>query len=337
MSQTLKIAIPMAGYGSRLRPHTWSKPKPLIQLAGKTVLDFVIEQFDTLPDPKNVEYIFIVGPQGDQIKAYMDQNHPDKTVHYVVQEQMRGQSDALYQAREYLTGPTLMTFSDTLLEVDLSFLKTEKADGVALVKPVPDPRRFGVAQIDAGGRVVRLIEKPTDMSNNLALVGFYYFRKGEDLIKAIEEQFDRELMLKGEYFLADAINVMIEHNAHFKVEEINTWLDAGTPEALFDTNCYKLQHGYANDASCKTDKGVAIIPPVFIHPSAEVESSVIGPNVSIGANCKISNVVIRNAIVDAETHLNDLVLKDSLLGRYVNIQGQASSMNVGDNTSWVMK
>jgi glucose-1-phosphate thymidylyltransferase len=327
----------MAGYGSRLRPHTWSKPKPLIQLAGKTVLDFVIEQFDTLPDPKNVEYIFIVGPQGDQIKAYMDQNHPDKVVHYVVQEQMRGQSDALYQARQYLTGPTLMTFSDTLLEVNLGFLKDEKADGVALVKPVPDPRRFGVAQMDPAGRVTPLIEKPADMSNNLALVGFYYFRSGEALVKAIEEQFSRQIMLKDEYFLADAINVMIEHDAYFRIEQINTWLDAGTPEALFDTNHYLLENGYANNSGSDSEKGVAIIPPVFIHPSAEVESSVIGPNVSIGANCKIGNVVIRNAIVDAETHLYDLVLKDSLIGRHVNIQGQAASMNVGDNTSWVMK
>lgn len=327
----------MAGYGSRLRPHTWSKPKPLIQLAGKTVLDFVLEQFDTLPDPKNVEFIFIVGPQGDQIKTFMDQNHPDKKVHYVVQEQMRGQSDALYQARHLLTGPTLMTFSDTLLEVDLGFLRDEKADGVALVKPVPDPRRFGVAQLDASGRVTRLIEKPKDTANNLALVGFYYFRSGEALVQAIAEQFAREIMLKGEYFLVDAINVMIEHGAYYRVEQIDTWLDAGTPEALFETNRYKLQNGYANISGCDAEKGVAVISPAFIHPTAEVSSSVIGPYVSIGANCKIENVVIRNAIVDAETHLSDLVLQDSLLGRYVNIHGQAASMNVGDNASWEMK
>jgi len=337
VTQSLKIAIPMAGYGSRLRPHTWSKPKPLIQLAGKTVLDFVLDQFQTLPDPKNVEYVFIVGPQGDQIKAYMDQNHPDKVVHYIVQEQMRGQSDALYQARQYLTGPMLMTFSDTLLEANLGFVQDESADGVALVKPVPDPRRFGVANLDETGRVTRFIEKPVEMDNNLVMVGFYYFRSGESLIKAIEEQFEKDIRLKDEFFLADALNLMIGHGDYFRVERIETWLDAGTPESLFETNRYLLQNGYANGNDCDSENGVAIISPSFVHPTAEVKSSVIGPYVSIGANCKIENVVIRNAIVDEETHLKDLVLKDSLLGRFVNIEGQAASMNVGDNASWVMK
>ena len=308
MTQSLKIAIPMAGYGSRLRPHTWSKPKPLIQLAGKTVLDFVLDQFQTLPDPKNVEYVFIVGPQGDQIKAYMDQNHPDKVVHYIVQEQMRGQSDALYQARQYLTGPMLMTFSDTLLEANLGFVQDESADGVALVKPVPDPRRFGVANLDETGRVTRFIEKPVEMDNNLVMVGFYYFRSGESLIKAIEEQFEKDIRLKDEFFLADALNLMIGHGDYFRVERIETWLDAGTPESLFETNRYLLQNGYANGNDCDSENGVAIISPSFVHPTAEVKSSVIGPYVSIGANCKIENVVIRNAIVDEETHLKDLVL-----------------------------
>jgi glucose-1-phosphate thymidylyltransferase len=337
LSKTLKIAIPMAGFGSRLRPHTWSKPKPLIQLAGKTVLDFVLDQFQTLPDPKNVEYVFIVGPQGDQIKTYMDQNHPDKIVHYVVQEHMYGQSDALYQARQYLSGPMLMTFSDTLLEADLGFIEDETADGVSMVKPVPDPRRFGVAQLDETGRVTRFIEKPDEIENNLVMVGFYYFRSGDALLKAIEEQFAKDIRLKGEFFLADALNLMIEHGDYFRVERIETWLDAGTPESLFETNRYLLQNGYANSDDYNAEKGVAVISPSFVHPTAEIKSSVIGPNVSIGANCKIENVIIRNAIVDEESQLKDVVLKDSLLGRFVNIEGQAASMNVGDNTSWVMK
>ena len=287
MTQSLKIAIPMAGYGSRLRPHTWSKPKPLIQLAGKTVLDFVLDQFQTLPDPKNVEYVFIVGPQGDQIKAYMDQNHPDKVVHYIVQEQMRGQSDALYQARQYLTGPMLMTFSDTLLEANLGFVQDESADGVALVKPVPDPRRFGVANLDETGRVTRFIEKPVEMDNNLVMVGFYYFRSGESLIKAIEEQFEKDIRLKDEFFLADALNLMIGHGDYFRVERIETWLDAGTPESLFETNRYLLQNGYANGNDCDSENGVAIISPSFVHPTAEVKSSVIGPYVSMAPTARL--------------------------------------------------
>ena len=133
MKKTLKIAVPMAGLGTRMRPHTWSKPKPLVSMAGKTVLDFVVEQFDTVPDSMDVEFIFIIGPQGEQVKEYMEERHPDKKVNYVLQAEMRGQSDALYQAREYLNGPMIMAFSDTLIETDFSFLADENADGVAWV------------------------------------------------------------------------------------------------------------------------------------------------------------------------------------------------------------
>lgn len=333
--ETLKIAIPMAGFGSRLRPHTWSKPKPLIQLAGKTVLDHVLEQFNTIPDPKKVEYVFIVGPQGGQIKAHMDLYHPKKWVHYVYQKEMRGQSDALYQARQYLHGPMLMCFSDTLIETDLSFIASEKADAVAMVKKVPDPRRFGVAQVDKEGWVTRFIEKPSQKSNNLVLVGFYFFKQAETLIKAIEEQMQREITLINEYFLADADNIMIEHGARFRVEKIETWLDAGLQESLLETNYFLLEHGHANSKEAASRlPTTAIIPPVFIHETARVESSVVGPNVSIGANCQIEGAIIRNTIIDSETQVRRMILENSLLGSYVQIQGQASSMSLGDNAIW---
>ena len=155
--KTIKIAVPMAGLGTRMRPHTWSKPKPLVSMAGRTVLDYALEQFDSIPGSFEVEFIFIIGPQGDQIKEYMEERHPEKKVRYVLQAEMRGQSDAIYQAREYLTGPMIMAFSDTLAETNLSFLENETADGVAWVKSVPDPRRFGVAEVDNTRNVTRLI------------------------------------------------------------------------------------------------------------------------------------------------------------------------------------
>ena len=166
----------MAGYGTRMRPHTWSKPKPLIPIAGKTVLDFVLDQFKSLKDDWEIEWIFIISPNGRDIEKYMDAHHPDKVVHYVEQEEMRGQSHALYLAKDYLQGPMLMAFSDTLIETDLSFLQQESMDGIAWVKQVPDPRRFGAARIDEKGCIQRLIEKPQDMTDNLVVVGFYYFK-----------------------------------------------------------------------------------------------------------------------------------------------------------------
>src|SRR5512138_133016 len=190
MAETLKVIIPMAGWGTRMRPHTWSKPKPLVGVAGRTALDYLMDMFKTVPPGMRTEFIFVLGPSlGElQIPPFIESHYPNIQAHYVVQTEMRGQSHALFLSKEHLSGPMIMCFSDTLIETDLSFLDREQSDGVAWVKAVPDPRRFGVAQVDAEGRVERLVEKPKDLQNNLALVGFYYFKRAEDLIGAIEEQ-----------------------------------------------------------------------------------------------------------------------------------------------------
>ncbi|NPV56096.1 MAG: nucleotidyltransferase [Anaerolineae bacterium] len=328
MPNTIKIAIPMAGYGSRMRPQTWSRPKPLLALAGKTALDYCLAQFDTLPPRIEREYIFIVGAQGDQVREHMAKHHPEKTVHYVTQLEMRGQSDALYLAREYLRGPMLMAFSDTLIETDLAFLAAEALDGIAWVKPVPDPRRFGVAEAGADGLVTRMIEKPSAMDNNRAVVGFYYFRSGEDLMTAIESQFKRKLSLRGEFFLTDAINVWLEGGRKMRIQQIDTWLDAGIPETLLETNGYYLAHGAANEPHISEG---TVIPPVFIHPNARIESAVIGPYVSIGANCHIKDAVIRNSILDEDCQVQNAVLKDTLLGKRVRLEGKAIHTHLGDD------
>ena len=337
MSSNFKIIIPMAGLGSRMRPHTWTRPKPLLYLAGKTVLDHALEQFDSLPGLTDAEYIFIVSPnQGDMIQEHMQTVHPGKKVHFVVQEHMRGQSDALLIAREYVHGPVIIAFSDTLIETDLSFLTSESADGVAWVKPMPDPRRFGVAETDKDGWVTRLIEKPSDISKNLVLVGFYYFREGTELIRAIEEQVKRKISLKDEYFLADAINLLLEGGAKLKAHSTKVWLDAGIPEALLETNRYLLDHGRCN---CDVDKnlsGVTIIPPVSIPHGTTLESSVIGPYVTLGEGCKLKNVVVRNSIIEAGTQVTDMVVEGSLIGRNVMLEGKPDRLNIGDN-SWVTK
>ncbi len=336
MQKKFTIAIPMAGLGTRLRPHTWSKPKPLIHLAGQTVLDHVLAQFDSLPGVNQAEWVFIVGPnQQAQVEAHLKEHHPRKIVHFVVQEVMRGQSDALHLAHQYLQGPMLMTFSDTLIEADLAFLDKVDLDGLAWVKPVPDPRRFGVAEVNAEGLVTRLVEKPQDISNNLALVGFYYFKCGDDLMIAIEEQVKRNVQLKGEYYLTDTINIMLEQGAKFKTQAVTIWLDAGTRTSLLETNAYLLDHGNAHAPPAGKLEGVTIVPPVHIPDDAEISpGSQIGPHVAMGKNVKIERSNLKESIVEDGAHVADSTLQGSHIGRNTHVKGAHGTLNIGDD-AWV--
>jgi glucose-1-phosphate thymidylyltransferase len=339
MSETLKIVIPMAGWGTRMRPHTWSKPKPLISVAGKTSLEHLLDSFDSLPGNLQVEYVFIVSPYlgEQQIPTFMQAHYPHLKVHYVVQSVMRGQSDALFLARKHLQGPLLMAYADTLIEADFSSIPDMSLDGITWVKSVPDPRRFGVAEVGADNIIKRLVEKPESMDNNLVLVGCYYFRSGEALVSAIQEQFRRDVQLKGEYFLADAINILLEEKARMRVQPVEVWLDTGTITATLETNRYLLEHGRENSAAhLGTD--VEVTRPVFIHPSARVTASKIGPHVSIGPGCTISDSKIENSILEEGVSVEAASINNSLIGRQVSIlgrgaDGESISLNLGDNCS----
>ncbi len=337
-NESLKIVIPMAGWGTRMRPHTWSKPKPLVSVAGKTSLEHLLDMFQSLPDPENAEFIFIVGPfLGEmQIPAFIKENYPNLKAQYVVQHEMKGQSHALALARKYLHGPMIMCFSDTLMETDFSFLANEEADGVAWVMPVDDPRRFGVAEEGSDGWVKRFIEKPQSMDNNLVVVGCYYFKSADDLLSAIDDQIKRGVMLKNEYFLTDAISIMIESGAKVRTQRISTWLDTGTIEATLDTNKILLEKIGSNIEKFK-GSNVKIVEPVAIHESAEISNSTIGPYASIGASCKIENSQIAESILEAECEINDAALNRSLIGKQAKVKGRGDGhvmqLNVGDTSS----
>jgi glucose-1-phosphate thymidylyltransferase len=323
----MKIVIPMAGYGTRLRPHTWSKPKPLVTVAGKPVLGHVLDMFYALPSIDEV--VFIVGYLGDQVEDYVGETYPHLKARYEVQEEMLGQSHAIWLARQGLEGPMLMVFVDTIIETDLSNLPLEKAEAVVWVKQVPDPRRFGVAKLNRDGYVTQLIEKPEDMSINLAVVGFYYFQHAEQLLAAIEEQMAQGDQLKGEFYLVDAVNIMLTRGLKMRAETVDVWQDCGKPETLLETNRYLLENGKDNSTDASRE-GVVIVPPVFIDPSADIRHSVIGPNVSIGAGCVIQRSLIQNSIVDVQSQIIDAMLSASLIGREAQVIGRDRSLNVGD-------
>lgn len=335
--ESIKIVIPMAGWGTRMRPHTWSKPKPLVSVAGKTSLEHLMDMFKTLPDLNNAEFIFIVGPYlGElQVPSFIKENYPNLKAHYVVQHEMKGQSHALWLAREYLKGPMIMCFSDTLMETDFSFLAKEEADGVAWVMPVEDPRRFGVAEKGADGWVTRFIEKPQSLDNNLVVVGCYYFKDSDQLLAAIDDQMTRGVMLKNEYFMTDAISIMIEGGAKVRTESIGTWLDTGTIEATLDTNKVLLEKN--KEASKYTGTQVKVIEPSVIDPSAIISNSTIGPYASIGANCKIENAQITESIIEPDCEIKDAALTRSLIGKQAKIKGRGDGhimkLNVGDTSS----
>jgi glucose-1-phosphate thymidylyltransferase len=322
----------MAGYGTRLRPHTWSRPKQLIRMADKLVLDHLLDTFDTIPDPENSDFIFVVGYLGNKIQDYMRLAHPNLRVRYVEQSEMKGQSHAVSLAGEYLQGPLLIIYADTLIETDFSFLSSETADAVTWVKAVPDPRRFGVASLGADGWVTNLVEKPKEMDNNLALVGCYYFQNPKILLHAIDEQMKRNISLKNEFYLADAVNVMLEHGLKMRIHPVETWLDAGTIDDVLNTSRYYLEHGHDNSTEANSHKNSVILPPVFIHPTARVQSSVIGPHAVIGANCTIQSCILRDTIIDDDSIMSNVILEHSLIGREVKIHHQAGTYNLGDQT-----
>jgi glucose-1-phosphate thymidylyltransferase len=329
----MKIVIPTAGYGTRLRPHTWSKPKPLISVAGKPVLGHVLDMFNQMPSIDEV--IIIVGYLGEQIEDYVEQAYPHLKTRYIEQRELIGQSHAIWLARESVHGPTMIAFVDTLVETDLITGEMEDTRAIGWVKEVDDPRRFGVAEVGPDGWVRRLIEKPQDMNNNLAVVGLYYFQDGEALVAAIEEQMRAGQQLKGEYYLADAINIMLEKGLKMRVQPVEVWNDCGKPEALLRTNRYLLEHSRDNSPESSKRKGVVIVPPVFIDPSANIDQSVIGPHASIGPGCEIHRSIVQDSIIDQDSEIIDTTLSQSLIGRQVRVVGRHRSLNIGDSSEVV--
>ncbi|MCS6772570.1 MAG: sugar phosphate nucleotidyltransferase [Anaerolineae bacterium] len=326
----MNVIIPLAGFGTRLRPHTYSKPKPLVSVAGKPVLGHILDTVVAHPDLEKV--VFVVGYLGEQIEQYVKNAYPNLRGEYVEQKELNGQAPAILLAREKVSGPTLIIFVDTLADADLSALSCSQCDGLIFVKEVEDPRRFGVVQLDAEGYITRFVEKPATTENRLAVIGMYYVRDIAALMDACEELMRRGIKIKNEYFLADAFNIMIERGAKLRPQPVQVWLDCGTSQTVLETNRYLLAHGHDNSAQWAGCPGVVVIPPVHIHPKARIVNSVIGPNASIGEGCLIENSVVRESVIESGAEIIDHVMANSLIGRDAVLRGRPRRFNVGDSS-----
>jgi len=322
----MKVIIPLAGFGTRMRPHTYTKPKPLINVAGKPVLGHILDKLKGLDID---EIVFIVGYLGDQVRAFVGENYNFKA-HYVEQKELLGQAHAIYLAKELVTGPTIILFVDTMFDANLDVLKKEKSDGVIYVKEVEDPRRFGVTLVDKKGHITRLIEKPDSMADNLAVIGLYYVKDAQRLMAAIKTLMDKNIQTKGEFYLADALQLMIDDGAVLRPEPVSVWLDCGKPETVLETNRYLLKHNMDNSDEVASIASI-IVPPVHIHPTVKIKNSIIGPYVTIAANCEVDDSIIRDSIVDEESYIKDAMLRESLVGRKVDLIGRYRRLNLGDS------
>lgn len=321
----MKAVILLAGLGTRMRPHTWSKPKPLVPVAGKTILGHIL---DNLHGLEISEYIFVVGYLGEQIQAFMREQYPGIRARFVEQKEAHGQSQAIQLAHEFMDEPTLIIFGDTIWETDFARLGRVTSDGLIYVKAVDDPRRFGIAFLK-DGYAVKLVEKPQNPESNLAIVGVYYFRNSKRLLAAIDRQIAQNIKTKDEYFLADAVQIMLDDGAKMEVETIPVWEDCGTPTALLQTNRYLLnRHARDNNAYPQS----VIVPPVYISASANIINSIIGPNVSISDDTTIQNSIIRESIIGTGAFIENRVLEDSIIGNDARVRGGSQRLNVGDSS-----
>jgi glucose-1-phosphate thymidylyltransferase len=319
----MQVIIPLAGKGTRLRPHTHLVSKPMLKVAGRPVMDWVMDRLDGLGV---TELIFITGHLKETVEAYSKDRYgfPCRFIEQKVQD---GTAGAINLARPYVTGPVLIIFVDTVFEADLSLINRTDADGIIWAKEVEDYQRFGVVVTDADGFMTKIVEKPSTPISKLANIGLYFIRD----VKALWAGIDHVLAApanKGEYYLTDAFQHMIEHQRRILAAEVGGWYDCGAPGTLLETNGILLAKGAARR---RDFPGVVITDPVYIEDGVTIERSTIGPNVSIEAGTHIADCTIRNTIIGRDAVISTSSLDGALLGNRVKVTGLRGDASLGDD------
>ena len=326
----MKVIIPLAGKGTRLRPHTHLVPKPMLKVAGRPVMDWVM---DGSRGSTSSELIYITGPsqgEGRGIRADAATGFPSRFIEQKVQD---GTAGAIELARPYVDEPVLIIFVDTIFEADLSLINRSDADGIIWVKEVEDYQRFGVVVTDAKGYMTKIVEKPTTPISKLANIGLYYIRAVEASGRGSTTCWPRPAN-KGEYYLTDAFQYMIEHGEKILIAEVDGWYDCGKLDTLLETNEILLRKGAARQRSFP---GVTIHDPVYIEDGVTIDRSEIGPNVSLEQGTKVSGSRLRNTIVGRDSRLCRVELDGSLLGNGVVVDGLHGSVTLGDHSEVTAK
>jgi glucose-1-phosphate thymidylyltransferase len=314
-----KAVIPAAGEGRRLKPHTHTTPKILLEVAGKPIIGHIM---DRLLPARPDEVIVVVGAQGEQVKRYLVSQYRCP-FRFVRQTDPKGLGDAVYRARDSFEGePILVLLGDTIVDLDMS--KMVGRSSVIGVKPVSDPRRFGIVELD-GKHVRRLVEKPERPTSNLAIVGVYFLRDSARLFGALDRLIARGRKTRGEFQLTDALQILIQSGLKISTKTIKHWLDCGTREAMLETNRYLL----AKESYYKARPDTVVVPPVFIHHSAKIHGSVIGPNVSIGADVEIRGSIVSDSIINRRVVVEHALLQGSILGENSVVRDSPRRLNLG--------
>jgi glucose-1-phosphate thymidylyltransferase len=326
----VKAIIPVAGAGTKLRPHTYTQPKALIPIAGKTILSFIVDQ---LQEAGIREYIFIVGYLGEKINDYVKSAYPHLSTHFVYQNERQGTGHAVKLAAEIIQNDeVIVVLGDTICEYDVREIVHSPFNMLG-VKKVDDPRIFGVAELNEQDMVERVVEKPSIPKSNMALVGIYKIKESHILFECLKQIFNEEKTTNGDYNLTDALQCMIDKGTKFKAFRVKNWFDCGKKETLLESNATLLKKfgGNTNPVNHAFENTI-IIPPVSIGAGCSIKNAIIGPHVAIGSNTVVNYSIIRDSIIGSYTNLYEVVLDNSLIGSDASVKGLSRNLNIGDNT-----
>lgn len=328
----MNIIIPMAGMGKRLRPHTLTIPKPLVPVAGKPIVQHLVEDIAKLLDEPLQKVVFVTGNLDKKTEESLLNlaEGLGASGEIAYQKEALGTAHAVWCAKSALKGKTIVAFADTLFDAD--FKIDPDSDGVIWVKQIEDPSSFGVVQLDDKGVINDYVEKPETFVSDLAMIGIYYFKHGEDLAQEIQHLIDEKIIRGGEYQLPDAFRRMTEKGAKFVPGQVKKWMDCGNPRVTIETNAevLKLKYPESQISTNATVIDSVIINPCYIGEGAKIKTSVIGPNVTIGPESSVENCRLENIILQSESSLENAVLKDSMIGNKASIKFKAQKFNIGD-------